>query len=147
MDGELASRLLNYHVVLMAIGAWVVLWALRKIWKGMDNISIVRRLKPLYAAALCEGFVWIPGVLPEATVGDRILTALWSGFLAAIGYQLLRRIIRLKIGIELPEDPNKLEPGGTPAEDKSEPEEEEEDEEVEVEDVDEEESSGEDDKA
>lgn len=120
--GELEQQLLNYHVVLMAVAAWVVLWALRKIWSGFDKITIVRNLKPLYAAALCEGFVWIPGVLPDATVGERVLIAIWAGFLASIGYQLLRRFVQEKTGAELPENPDKLEPGGAPDDPKDEEE-------------------------
>jgi hypothetical protein len=97
----------------MAIAAWFVLWALRKIWKGMDSIEWVRRLKPIYPLVLCEGFVWIPGILPQATVGERILTAVWAGILAAIGYQLIRRFVK-KVGVDLPEDPNKLTPSDPP---------------------------------
>jgi hypothetical protein len=124
--GELEQLLLNTHVVLMAIAAWVILWALRKVWSGFDKIGIVRKLKPLYAAALCEGFVWIPGVLPEATLGERILIAVWAGFLSSIGYQLLQRFVQQKVGVALPENPDELEPGGAPEE---EPEEEKGDEE------------------
>jgi hypothetical protein len=111
--GDLESQLLHIHVVLMAIAAWFVLWALRKIWKGMDSIVWVRRLKPLYPLVLCEGFVWIPGILPEATTGERILMAVWAGILAAIGYQMIRRIVK-RVGVELPEDPGKLHPSDPP---------------------------------
>jgi hypothetical protein len=111
--GDLESKLLHIHVVLMAIAAWFVLWALRKIWKGMDNVEWVKRLKPLYPLVLCEGFVWIPGLLPQATTGERILMAVWAGILAAIGYQLIRRIVR-KVGVELPEDDRKLMPSDAP---------------------------------
>jgi hypothetical protein len=97
----------------MAIAAWFVLWALRKIWKGMDTIVWVRRLKPLYPLVLCEGFVWIPGILPGASTGERILMAVWAGILAAIGYQMIRRIVK-KVGVDLPEDPSKLHPSDPP---------------------------------
>jgi hypothetical protein len=90
--GDLESKLLHVHVVLMAIAAW---------------------FKPIYPLVLCEGFVWIPGILPQATVGERILTAVWAGILAAIGYQLIRRFVK-KVGVDLPEDPNKLTPSDPP---------------------------------
>lgn len=105
--GDLESQLLHIHVVLMAIAAWFVLWAIRRLWKSMDDIEWVRRLKPLYPTVLCQGFVWIPGILPEATTGDRILLAVWAGILASIGYQIIRRFVK-RVGVELPEDPNKL---------------------------------------
>ena len=117
--GELTEKLLSYHVLLMAIAAWIVLWSIRKIWSGMDGNKWVRKFKPLYAAALCEGFVFIPGVLPDAVPGEKVLIALWSGFLAAIGYQLLRRFVKVKTGVELPENPDELGPGGgSPEEEK-----------------------------
>ena len=111
--GDLESKLLHVHVVLMAIAAWFVLWALRKVWKEMDSVEWVKRLKPLYPLVICEAFVWIPGILPEATTGERILMAVWAGVLAAIGYQLIRRIVR-RVGVELPEDSRKLMPSNDP---------------------------------
>jgi hypothetical protein len=112
LGGPLVDKLLHFHVVLMAIAAWVILWALRKMWKGMDKIELVRRLKPLYPIVLCEGFVWIPGVLPDYTTGERLLMAVWAALLSAVGYQLVRRFVKQKTGADLPEDPNKLVPGG-----------------------------------
>ena len=109
---SLEGQLLNLNVVLIAVGAWFILWVLRKVWKGMDSNKIVKRLKPLYPAVLCQGIVWIPGALPaepEPTVGSRILMALWCGFLASIGYQLLKRFLGQK-GIELPDKPEDLLP-------------------------------------
>jgi hypothetical protein len=103
----LEEKLLNFHVVLMAGAGWFILWVLRKVWKGMDDIGFIKRLKPIYPIILCEIFVWIPGILPDATFGEKILTALWSGFLAAIGYQLVRRFLRPH-GIELPDNPDEL---------------------------------------
>jgi hypothetical protein len=105
--GDLEAQLLHIHVVLMAIAAWFVLWAIRRMWKTMDENEWVRKLKPLYPTVLCQGFVWIPGILPGATTGDRILLAVWAGILASIGYQIIRRFVK-KVGVELPEDPNKL---------------------------------------
>jgi hypothetical protein len=116
LGGPLVDKLLHFHVILMAIAAWVILWALRKMWKGMDKIELVRRLKPLYPIVLCEGFVWIPGVLPDYTTGERLLMAVWAALLSAVGYQLVRRFVKQKTGAELPEDPNKLVPGGAPDE-------------------------------
>jgi hypothetical protein len=113
--GDLESQLLHIHVVLMAIAAWFVLWAIRRLWKSMDDIEWVRRLKPLYPTVLCQGFVWIPGILPEATTGDRILLAVWSGILASIGYQIIRRFVK-RVGVELPDDPNKLVDSDNPEE-------------------------------
>lgn len=105
--GDLESQLLHIHVVLMAIGAWFVLWAVRRMWKSMDSNTWVKRLKPLYPAVICQGFVWIPGILPGATTGERILMAIWAGILASIGYQIIRRVVG-RVGVELPEDPNHL---------------------------------------
>jgi hypothetical protein len=116
LGGPLVEKLLHFHVVLMAIATWVILWSLRKMWKGMDTITWVRRLKPLYPIVLCEGFVWIPGVLPDYTTGERLLMAVWAALLSAVGYQLVHRFVKEKTGIELPEDPNQLEPGGAPDE-------------------------------
>ncbi|MGD9381721.1 MAG: hypothetical protein PVI03_04680, partial [Candidatus Thorarchaeota archaeon] len=98
--GDLEQQLLNTNIVLMAAGAWFMLWVIRKIWKGMDKIKWVRKLKPLYPAIICQGLVWIPGAMPgitsetniDETIAPRILTGLWCGFLASIGYQLLRRL-------------------------------------------------------
>lgn len=120
--GDLEQQLLNTNIVLMAAGAWFVLWVVRKIWKGMDNIKWVRNLKPLYPAILCQGLVWIPGAMPGITaetgvyetIAPRILTGLWCGFLASIGYQLLRRLLGRQ-GVDLPEDPSKLMPSVPPA--------------------------------
>jgi len=122
----LEQQLLNTNVVLMAAGAWFILWVVRKIWKGMDKIEWVSRLKPLYPAVLCQGFVWIPGAMPpdpEPTIGTRILMGLWCGFLASIGYQLIRRFLQKKADVELPENPNDLVPNTTEPEEE-EPEEE-----------------------
>jgi hypothetical protein len=115
--GDLESKLLHIHVVLMAIAAWFILWAIRRMWKSMDDNEWVRRLKPLYPTVLCQGFVWIPGILPDATTGERILMAVWAGILAAIGYQIIRRFVK-KVGVHLPEDPNQLVDNGK-KEDKS----------------------------
>jgi hypothetical protein len=117
LGGPLVEKLLHFHVVLMAIATWVILWSLRKMWKGMDSIVWVRRLKPLYPIVLCEGFVWIPGVLPDYSTGERLLMAVWAALLSAVGYQLVHRFVKERTGIELPEDPNKLEPGGAPSDD------------------------------
>lgn len=112
---DLESKLLNVHVVLMAIAAWFLLWAIRKMWKGMDGIEWVRRFKPLYPVLLCEAFVWIPGIIPDATIGERVLMAVWAGVLAAIGYQIIRRVVK-KVGVELPADATKLTPTDPPTE-------------------------------
>ena len=105
--GELEEKLLSFHVIIIAAAAWLILWVLRKIWTGLDNINIVKKLKPIYPVILCEGFVWIPGILPDATMGERILLAIWAGFLAAIGYQLIRRFLKPH-GIDLPDNPDEL---------------------------------------
>jgi len=121
---SLEGQLLNLNVVLIAVGAWFVLWVLRKVWKGMDSNKVVKRLKPLYPAVLCQGIVWIPGALPaepEPTVGSRILMALWCGFLASIGYQLLKRFLGQK-GIELPDKPEDLLPSSDSEDDQPEAE-------------------------
>jgi hypothetical protein len=119
---NLEAQLLNANIVLMAAGAWFALWVLRKIWKGMDRVVWIRRLKPLYPAILCQGFVWIPGAMPgtdlntavdDVTIGARILTGLWCGFLASIGYQLLRRFLSNQ-GVDLPSDPKDLVPSVPP---------------------------------
>jgi hypothetical protein len=122
LGGPLVEKLLHFHVVLMAIATWVILWSLRKMWNGMDSIVWVRRLKPLYPIVLCEGFVWIPGVLPDYTTGERLLMAVWAALLSAIGYQLVHRFVKDKTGIELPKDPNELVPGGVPDEEDEEDE-------------------------
>ena len=105
--GGIEAQLLHIHIVLMSIAAWFVLWAIRRMWKSMDDIEWVRRLKPLYPTVLCQGFVWIPGILPDSTTGERILMAIWAGILASIGYQMIRRIV-VRVGVELPQDPNQL---------------------------------------
>jgi hypothetical protein len=119
--GALEEQLLNTNVVLMAAGAWFVLWVLRKIWKGMDNIEWVKKFKPVYPALLCQGFVWIPGAMPtepEPTIGTRILMGLWCGFLASIGYQLLKRFLSRRGVVDLPENPDDLIPKSDKEEDK-----------------------------
>jgi hypothetical protein len=119
---SLEEHLLNLNVVLISVGAWFILWVLRKVWKGMDSIKIVKRLKPLYPAVLCQGIVWIPGALPaepEPTIGTRILMALWCGFLASIGYQLLKRFLGQK-GIELPDKPEDILPSSDSEDDQPE---------------------------
>jgi len=116
----LEQQLLDVNVVLIAAGAWFLLWVLRKIWKGMDKIKWVARFKPLYPALLCQGFVWIPGALPaepEPTIGSRILIGLWCGFLASIGYQVLKRILGRQ-GIDLPEKADDLLPVPSSEDDK-----------------------------
>jgi predicted small integral membrane protein len=105
--GDFESKLLNFHVLLMAAGAWFILWGLRKVWAGLDKVSIIRKLKPIYAVVLCEILVQIPGVLPDATMGERVLTAIWAAFLSCVGYQLIRRFLKPS-GIDLPEDPEEL---------------------------------------
>jgi hypothetical protein len=115
--GDLEQQLLNTNIVLMAAAAWFIMWVIRKVWKGMKRIEWVRKLMPIYPAILCQGFVWIPGAMPPGedtpTIGTRILTGLWCGFLASIGYQLIRRILERQ-GVVLPEDPSKLVPSITP---------------------------------
>lgn len=119
--GDLEQQLLHTNIVLMAAGAWFIMWVIRKIWKGMDKIEWVKKFKPLYPAIICQGLVWIPGSMPgitsetpiDETIAPRILTGLWCGFLASIGYQLLRRLLE-RHGVDLPEDPRKLMPSGTP---------------------------------
>jgi hypothetical protein len=120
--GSLEQHLLNVNVVLISAGAWFILWVLRKIWKGMDKNKWVSRFKPLYPAVLCQGFVWIPGALPpepEPTIGGRILMGLWCGFLASIGYQLIKRFLGQR-GIELPDKPEELLPQTDKEDDKQE---------------------------
>jgi len=110
--GSLEQQLLNTNVVLMAAGAWFILWVLQKVWRGMDKIEGVKRLKPVYPAILCQGFVWIPGAMPtepEPTIGSRILMGLWCGFLASIGYQLIKRFMSER-GVPLPDNPEDLLP-------------------------------------
>ena len=117
---SLEQQLLSTNVVLIAVGAWFVLWVLSKIWTGMDNNKWVKHLKPLYPAILCQGFVWIPGALadePVPTIGTHILIGLWCGFLASIGYQLVKRLLGQK-GIELPDNPEDLIPGSESDNDK-----------------------------
>lgn len=120
--GSLEEHLLNIHVVLISTAAWFILWVLRKVWKGMDTIKLVHRFKPLYPALLCQGFVWIPGTLPAEsapTIGYRILIGLWCGFLASIGYQLIKRFLQPR-GIDLPDKPEELLPSPDPRESSSE---------------------------
>jgi len=97
----LETTFLSMHVVMLAAGAMVLMWAMRKIWHGMDDMLWVRRLKPLYPIVICQGAVWLPGILPEATMGERILVALWAAFLSTFSYQLFRRIIG-NYGVKLP---------------------------------------------
>ena len=109
---SLEQQLLSANVVLMAAGAWFILWVLKKIWKGMSLIKWVKQFKPLYPAIICQVFVWIPGAMPdepEPTLGARILMGLWCGFLASIGYQLLKRFLD-RHGVVLPENPEDLVP-------------------------------------
>jgi len=108
---DFEAQLLNMNVILIAAAAWFILWVLRRIWPGMNKIRWVKKLKPAYPALLCQGFVWIPGTMPmeDPTVGMRILIGLWCGFLASIGYQLIRRILSRQ-DVNLPEDPNQLMP-------------------------------------
>lgn len=119
---SLEEHLLNVHVILIATAAWFILWVMRRVWKGIDTNHWVSRYKPLYPALLCQGFVWIPGALPveqDPTIGYRILIALWCGFLASIGYQIVKRVL-LPRGIELPDKPEELLPSPDPRESSSE---------------------------
>lgn len=110
--GSLEEQLLNVNVILISTAAWFILWALRRVWKGIDTNDWVSRYKPIYPALICQGFVWIPGALPVQdvpTVGYRILMGFWCGFLASIGYQLVKRVL-LPRGIKLPEKADDLVP-------------------------------------
>jgi hypothetical protein len=118
--GSLEQHLLSVNVVLISVGAWFILWVLHKIWKGMDKNRWVSRFKPLYPAVLCQGLIWIPGALPpdqEPEIGGRILMALWCGFLASIGYQLIKRFLGQR-GIDLPDKPDDLFPQSDKEDDK-----------------------------
>lgn len=109
---SLEEHLLNVHVILISTAAWFILWTLRRVWKKIDTNFWLSRYKPLYPALLCQAFVWIPGALPaeqDPTIGYRILIALWCGFLASIGYQIVKRVL-LPRGVDLPDNPQDLLP-------------------------------------
>ena len=112
----LEAQLLNVNVILISTSAWFILWALRKVWKGIDTNFWISRYKPIYPALICQAFVWIPGALPVQdvpTAGYRVLMGFWCGFLASIGYQLVKRVL-LPRGIELPEKADDLLPSPGP---------------------------------
>lgn len=105
---DMVATLWNSYVVLMAIGAWFVVWVLQKVFPVFNTNYWLRKFKPLYAVALCQGFVWIPGALADgAGLGERILVGFWCGFLASFGYQIAKRVLEPR-GISLPDDPDTL---------------------------------------
>lgn len=105
---DMVGTLWNDRVVMMAVGAWFVVWVLLKIFPAMGTNYWAKKLKPLYAVILCQGAVWIPGLLVEdAGIGGRILIGFWCGFLASFGYQIAKRVLEPR-GINLPDDPDKL---------------------------------------
>jgi len=105
---EMVGVLWNDRVVMMAVGAWFVIWVLLKVFPAMSTNYWAKKLKPLYAVILCQGAVWIPGLLVEdAGIGGRILIGFWCGFLASFGYQIAKRVLEPR-GIDLPDDPDKL---------------------------------------
>ena len=111
---DLTTKLLNEYIVLMSVAAWFVVFVVQKVFPAINTNHWAKQLKPLYPAILCQGFVWIPGAVEDGTAwGARILIGLWCGFLASIGYQLVKRLVSAR-GVELPDDPNQLIPGGTP---------------------------------
>ena len=110
---DLQAKLLNEYIVLMSVAAWFVIWVAQKVFPVLNTNYWARQLKPLYPALLCQGFVWIPGAVEDGTQwGTRVLIALWCGFLASIGYQLVKRLASSR-GVELPDDPNQLIPNGS----------------------------------
>lgn len=107
-ESMLMPKLWNEYVILMAMGAWFVTWVLQKTFSIIDTNKWLRKLKPLYAPAICQGFVWIPGLVADGTgAGERVLIGFWCGLLASFGYQLAKRFLETK-GVTLPDDPNKL---------------------------------------
>jgi hypothetical protein len=105
---DMVATLWNDRVVMMAVGAWFVVWVLLKVFPAMSTNYWAKKLKPLYAVILCQGAVWIPGILVEdAGIGGRILIGFWCGFLASFGYQIAKRVLEPR-GISLPDDPDKL---------------------------------------
>ncbi len=117
---ELAARLLNEYIVLMSAAAWFIVWVLQKVFPVINRNHWARQLKPLYPAILCQGFVWIPGAVEDGMAwGTRILIGFWCGFLASIGYQLIKRLASAR-GVELPDDPSQLGNGSPKLEEKPE---------------------------
>lgn len=105
---DMVATLWNSYVVLMAIGAWFIVWVVQKVFPVFNTNRWLKKFKPLYAVALCQGFVWIPGALADgASLGERILVGFWCGFLASFGYQIAKRVLEPK-GINLPENPDAL---------------------------------------
>jgi hypothetical protein len=105
---DMVATLWNSYIALMAIGAWFVVWVLQKVFMIFNTNYWLRKLKPLYAVVLCQGFVWIPGAMAAgAGWGERVLVGFWCGFLASFGYQIAKRILEPR-GINLPDDPDKL---------------------------------------
>jgi hypothetical protein len=118
---DLTAKLLNEYIVLMSVAAWFVVWVVQRVFPVINTNYWAKQLKPLYPALLCQGFVWIPGAVEDGTMwGSRVLVALWCGFLASIGYQLVKRLASTR-GVELPDDPAQLvQNGGTKPEEKPE---------------------------
>jgi len=117
---DLTAKLLNEYIVLMSVAAWFVIWVAQKVFPVLNSNHWAKQLKPLYPALLCQGFVWIPGAVEDGTQwGTRVLIALWCGFLASIGYQLVKRLASTR-GVELPDDPNQLVPNGAASDPKPE---------------------------
>ena len=105
---DMVATLWNDRVIMMAVGAWFVVWVLLKIFPVLGTNYWAKKIKPLYAAILCQGAVWIPGTIAgDPGVGERILVGFWCGFLASFGYQIAKRVLEPR-GISLPDDPDKL---------------------------------------
>ena len=103
---EIMAVLISWQVVLLSFAAFVLLSVTRRMGTKKKNGEIIggfaqhrlfKTFLPIYPYAFCLGLVFIPGIpLPEkltATVGAKLLYAVWCGWFSDKVYQVVKSVL------------------------------------------------------
>lgn len=94
-------------IMLLALGAMIIIYVLRRVVPKIDQNKVAKRLMPLYPMVICIPVALIPQFPLADDPVSRILMGLWAAFLSQFAYQLVRKVLAGK-GINIPADPMKV---------------------------------------
>lgn len=101
------DQLFAWPILLLALGAMIIIYVVRRVVPQIDKSKLARRLMPLYPIAICVPVSLIPQFPLAEDWVSRVLTGLWAAFLSQFAYQLIRKVLAGK-GINIPADPMKV---------------------------------------
>lgn len=110
---KITAVIVSWQAFLLAFAAFAIIGVVRNMGTKKENGVVVggwaqsnvfKMLLPLTAYVICLGLVFVPGIpLPAelpATVGAKVLYAIWCGWFSDKSYQVIKSILEKGFGVK-----------------------------------------------